>query len=111
MSPEPIDPPSPQQRALSLVGRVVRYLLFRIRTVLALLAQSLQRDELRELRSDTQALGSAASESISHVGAELREINERLSALERDLDRIGRLVDQQVAGGSSEQQGQALSRD
>jgi ABC-type transporter Mla subunit MlaD len=112
MTPEPIDPPSPQRRALSLVGRALRYLLFRIRATLALLAQSLQRDELRELRTESQALGSAASESISHVGAELREINERLSALERDIDRLGRLLEQQgTADATSGKQRQALSRD
>jgi hypothetical protein len=112
MSPEPIDPPSPQRRLLSLLGRAFRHLLFRIRTTLGVLAQSVQRDELHELRIDAQALGSAASESISHVGAELREINERLAALERDVERIARALDQQAAENeTSPQQPQALSRD
>jgi hypothetical protein len=112
LSPEPIDQVSPQRRLLSLLGRALRYLLFRIRTTLGLLAQSLQRDELHELRIDARALGSAASESISHVGAELREINERLTALERDVDRIARLLEQQGAEDeTSRKQRQALSRD
>jgi hypothetical protein len=112
MSPEPIDPPSPQRRLLSLLGRALRYLMFRIRTTLGLLAQTLQRDELNELRIDARALGSAASESISHVGAELREINERLAALERDVEQIGRLLEQQGAGNeTSPKQRRALSRD
>lgn len=112
MSPEPIDPPSPERRLLSLIGRAIRHLLFRIRTTLGILAQNVQRDELHELRIDARALGSAASESISHVGAELREINERLAALERDVDRIARALDQHGAENeTSPRQPQALSRD
>ena len=94
MKPEPIDEVSLSARILEFLGRGLRHLLFRAKRIFGLLAQSLQRDELRELSIDARALGSAASESISHVGAELREMNERLSTLERDVERLGKLLEQ-----------------
>ena len=66
-------------------------------------AQVLQRDELGELRHETRALGSASAESVSHVGAELREINERLSKLERDLASLGRLIEEQAAKAEAQE--------
>jgi hypothetical protein len=66
--------------------------------MLGLLAQSVQRDELRELTNEARVLGSASAESINHVGAELREINERLAKLERDVERIGHVLEEKDAG-------------
>jgi hypothetical protein len=79
----------PYIRALSFLRRGIVHVLFRIKHILGLLAQSVQRDELRELTNEARVLGSASAESINHVGAELREINERLAKLERDVERIG----------------------
>ena len=79
----------PYIRALSFLRRGIVHVLFRIKHMLGLLAQSVQRDELRELTNEARVLGSASAESINHVGAELREINERLAKLERDVERIG----------------------
>jgi hypothetical protein len=90
-------------RVVSFIKRAVVHLLFRLKRFLAQLAQSLQRDELRELTNEARVLGSASAESIDHVGAELREVNERLSKLERDVERIGRLLeDRNVADRAAE---------
>jgi hypothetical protein len=105
-----MDSVPPQIRALSFLKRALLHLLFRVRRTLGLLAQNLQRDELSELSHDARRLGSAASESISHVGAELREINERLSKLEHDVDRIGRLLEGREGEAPSLEGGREPSR-
>jgi hypothetical protein len=46
--------------------------------MLGLPVQWVQRDQLRALIHEIRILGSASTESINQVGAELREINERL---------------------------------
>jgi hypothetical protein len=64
--------------------------------MLGMAAQAAQRDQLRELTDETRVLGSASAESINHVGAELREINERLSKLEREIERIANRLEGNV---------------
>jgi hypothetical protein len=93
-----MDSPSAAERALAFLKRAISYLLFRFKHMLGMLAQSVQRDEIRELTNEARVLGSASAESINHVGAELREINERLAKLERDIERIGHLLDENGAG-------------
>jgi hypothetical protein len=70
--------------------------LFRVKRLVSLTAQVAQRDEIRELTNEARVLGSASAESIDHVGAELREINGRLSKLEADVERIGRLLEERA---------------
>ena len=60
----------------------------RFKQLLGRAAQSVQRDQLRELTDEARVLGSASAESINHVGAELREINARLAKLEREIELI-----------------------
>jgi hypothetical protein len=85
-------------RVLSFLQRAIAHVLFRVKRTLGLLAQSVQQDELRELKDEARVLGSASAESITHVGAELREINARLAKLERDIERVGQLLDERGAG-------------
>src|SRR5882724_10737545 len=93
-----MDSPSTPLRALVFLKRAISHLLFRVKHMLGMLAQSVQRDELRELTNEARVLGSASAESINHVGAELREINERLAKLEHDIERIGHLLEENGAG-------------
>ena len=85
-------------RAVSFLKQAIGHVLFRIKRALGLLAKSVKRDELRELTNEARVLGSASAESINHVGAELRELNERLSRLERDVERIARVLEDKGAG-------------
>jgi hypothetical protein len=111
-----MDSPSAPERALVFVKRAVAYLFFRVKHMLGIVAQSVQRDELRELTNEARVLGSASAESINHVGAELREINDRLAKLEHDIERIGRLLEADGADDSivekrREAQAQSLTTD
>jgi hypothetical protein len=87
--PSAMDSPSLPLRALSALNRALHHLLFRFKQLLGIAAQTVQRDQLRELTDEARTLGSASAESINHVGAELREINARLAKLEREIERIG----------------------
>ena len=84
-----MDSPPLATRVLSALNRALGHFLFRLKQALGLLAQTVQRDQLRELTDEARVLGSASAESINHVGAELREINERLAKLEREIELIG----------------------
>jgi hypothetical protein len=111
-----MDSPSPPIRALVFLKRAFGQVLFRVKRMLGLVAQSVQRDELRELTNEARVLGSASAESINHVGAELREINERLAKLEHDLERIAHRLEDNGAGDSvlekhSETPAQSLTTD
>jgi hypothetical protein len=111
-----MDSPSPLLRILSALNRALGKLLFGLKRMLGLAAQRVQQDQLRELTDETRVLGSASAESINHVGAELREINERLAKLEREIDRIGNRLDANGAGDrmvekTSEAPARSLSTD
>lgn len=93
-----MDSPSLSLRILSALNRALGKLLFGLKRMLGLAAQRVQHDQLRELTDETRVLGSASAESINHVGAELREINERLANLECEIDRIANRVDGNGAG-------------
>ena len=93
-----MESPSLPLRILSAVNRALGKLLFGLKRVLGLAAQRVQHDQLRELTDETRVLGSASAESINHVGAELREINERLAKLEREIERIGNRLEGNGAG-------------
>jgi hypothetical protein len=111
-----MDSPSLPLRVLSALNRALHHLLFRLRQLLGIAAQTVQRDQLRELTDETRVLGSASAESINHVGAELREINERLAKLEREIERIGNRLEGNGAGEPmldkrSEEPARSLSSD
>lgn len=104
--------PVPLHRRIRFHLRRLLFLaLNRTRRRLGVFVQVLQHDELGELRHETRALGSASAESVSHMGAELREINERLSKLERDLASLAALIERQGGGGDSQaERGEASAR-
>lgn len=93
-----MESPSLVLRILSAVNRALHHLLFRAKQMLGIVSQAAQRDQLRELTEEARTLGSASAESISHVGAELREINARLARLESEIERIAGRLDANGAG-------------
>ena len=115
-TPHAMDPPSLLLRFLSAVNRALGKFLFGLKRMLGLAAQRVQHDQLRELTDEARVLGSASAESINHVGAELREINERLAKLEQEIQRIGNRLEDNGAGDRmvekpSEEPASSLSTD
>jgi hypothetical protein len=111
-----MDSPSLPLQILSAINRAFRHLRFRFRQLLGIVAQTVQRDQLRELTDEARILGSASAESIDHVGAELREINGRLAKLESEIERIANRLDGDGAVDPmlekrGEEPAQSLSRD
>jgi hypothetical protein len=90
-----LNPTALHQRFLLVIRGLIWEVLRRLRHAVGVLLQSAQRDEIQALREETHMLGSASVESVAHVGAELREINERVQKLERDIERLLPLVDDQ----------------
>src|SRR5436190_2064138 len=88
----------PLEALLGVAAHETMDLIVLLEQVLGIVAQGVQRDQLRELTDETRTLGSASAESIDHVGAELREINERLAKLEREIERIGSRLEGNGAG-------------
>jgi hypothetical protein len=59
------------------------------------LIQFAKRDQIRVLGEETRRLGSASVESATYIQAELRAIDERLSALEESVASLRQLLEQQ----------------
>ena len=97
-TPHAMESPSLPLRILSAVNRALGRLLFGLKRMLGLAVQRVQHDQIRELTDETRVLGSASAESINHVGAELREINDRLAKLEGEIQRIGNRLEGNGAG-------------
>jgi HAMP domain-containing protein len=107
VTPGSSDPGPLHRRIRFLIRQFVLIFVVRVRRALGVAAQVLQQDELGELRKETRALGSASVESVSHVGAELREINDRLTSLEGDVEAMRRLLEERTSeSGSGQAQAQ-----
>lgn len=57
-----------------------------------MLLQIAQRNQLRELTDQTRRLSSASVESVTHLGGELKAIDERLRRIEDELAAQGRAL-------------------
>lgn len=101
-----MEPVSPAKRAILNLRRLFAILISQLRRVLGVLLQIAQRDQLKELTDQTQRLSSASVESITHVGGELRSLDDRLSRIERELAEQGRAL-RELRSGKSEDAGEA----
>jgi hypothetical protein len=79
---------SPAQPALSAPRRILLAITSRVRRVLAGMFQIVFRDQLAEISRQTQQLGSASVESATHLGAEMRRIDQRLARIESELAEL-----------------------
>jgi hypothetical protein len=95
MTNSPMEPTERPKGVLITVRTGIEAVAFWLRRVLGLVYSVLQRDSLTSLRIETEQLGSAAVESASYVGTELRAIDERLTRLEEELGTVRRLLEQQ----------------
>jgi hypothetical protein len=85
---------SSSRSSLAALKRILWRALLRVKPAIVRIVQLVQRDELQELSRETQRLGSASAESVTHVGIELRSIDERLRRLEEDVSALRRLLEE-----------------
>jgi hypothetical protein len=80
-----VDKPDSDKRASLTPQRALVVLLTWIRRVLGSVYQVVFRDQLSAINRQTERLGAASVESVTHLGSEVRALGSRLDAIEREL--------------------------
>jgi len=92
-----------KRAASSVLGRAIVTVLSWVRRVLGSIYQVLFRDRLRDIDEQTERLGSASVEAVTHLGSEVRALEVRLTAIERELVALRELLERReraaVEGG------------
>jgi hypothetical protein len=90
-----VDSPTPDKHGGFALRRALASVLSALRRVAGSLFQIVFHDQLGDLRRQTQRLGSASVESTTYLGSEVRALDERLAAIERELGELRTLLEQQ----------------
>jgi hypothetical protein len=88
-----VDTPSSQNRVTLSLRRGLVAILTALRRVLGSVYQVVFRDRLRDIDRQTERLGSASVEAVTHLGSEVRALNARLAAIERELGALRALLE------------------
>ena len=91
-------PVTPAKRATLNLRRLLSILLVRVRRAVGILLQLVQRDQLRVLTHETRRLSSASVESVTYLGAEMKNVEERLARLEEEVASLRRAQEDRAAG-------------
>jgi hypothetical protein len=83
---------SDKQPAFALQRALVTVLSW-VRRVLGSVYQIVFRDRLRDIDRQTERLGSASVEAVTHLGSEVRALDQRLAAIERELAGLRELIE------------------
>ena len=88
-----MDTGSSDKRAVSVLQRALAGVLSAVRRMLASVYQVVFRDRLRDIDQQTERLGSASVEAVTHLGSEVRALDQRLAAIERELAALRELLE------------------
>jgi hypothetical protein len=88
-----VDTGSDDKGAISALQRAVVSVLSALRRALGTINQLVFRDRLRHIDQQTERLGSASVEAVTHLGSEVRALDKRLAAIERDLAALRELME------------------
>jgi hypothetical protein len=88
-----VDTGSDDKGAVSALQRAVVAVLTALRRVLGSLYQVVFRDRLRAIDQQTERLGSASVEAVTHLGSEVRALDQRLAAIEKELAALRELME------------------
>jgi uncharacterized membrane protein YccC len=88
-----VDTGSSDKGAVSALQRALVGLLSAIRRVLGTVNQLVFRDRLGHIDEQTERLGSASVEAVTHLGSEVRSLDQRLAAIERELAALRELLE------------------
>ncbi|HEY6771348.1 MAG TPA: hypothetical protein VI035_02745 [Solirubrobacterales bacterium] len=73
--------------------RALAAILGALRRMLGSVYQVVFRDRLRDIDEQTERLGSASVEAVTHLGSEVRTLEARLEAIERELVALRELLE------------------
>jgi hypothetical protein len=90
-----VDTGSSDKGAVSALQRAIVSVLAAIRRLLGTINQVVFVDRLRHIDRQTERLGSASVEAVTHLGSEVRALDQRLAAIERDLAALRELLERQ----------------
>ena len=88
-----MDTGSSDKGAVSVLQRAIVGVLAALRRVLGSIYQVVFRDRLRHIDQQTERLGSASVEAVTHLGGEVRALDQRLAAIERELAALRELLE------------------
>jgi hypothetical protein len=88
-----VETSSSDQPVSSAPRRALAAILGAVRRVLGSLFQIVFHDQLRDIKAQTQRLGSASVESATYLGSEVRALDQRLEAIERELAELRGLLE------------------
>jgi hypothetical protein len=80
-----VNEPDPDKSASLTLQRGLVAVLSWIRRVLGSVYQLVFRDRLAHIDEQTERLGAASVEAVTHLGGEVRALDARLAAIEREL--------------------------
>ncbi len=80
-----MDTGSDHKRGIPAAQRAVAAVLSLLRRALGGVYQIVFRDRLRDIDQQTERLGSASVEAVTHLGSEVRALEARLERIEREL--------------------------
>jgi hypothetical protein len=84
---------SSDKGTVSVLMRALLAVLSALRRGLGSVYQVVFRDRLRDIDRQTDRLGSAAVEAVTHLGGEVRALDQRLAAIERELATLRELLE------------------
>ena len=88
-----MDNGSSDKRPVFVLQRALVSVLSAIRRVLGSVYQVVFRDRLGDIDRQTERLGSASVEAVTHLGSEVRALDQRLAAIERELAALRELLE------------------
>jgi hypothetical protein len=107
--PADVDSPADDKRPAFALQRVLVGVLSSVRRVLGSIYQVVFRDRLRDIDEQTERLGSASVEAVTHLGSEVRALDARLAAIERELAALRELLERRE-GAPAEGSDQVTAR-
>jgi hypothetical protein len=99
-----VDNESSDKRAVFVLQRVLVSVLAAVRRVLGSVYQVVFRDRLGDIDRQTARLGSASVEAVTHLGSEVRALDQRLAAIERELAALRELLERRNPAAEDDDQ-------
>ena len=97
-----VETSSPNKRVTLTLRRGVAAILGAVRRVLGSVYQVIFRDRLRDIDRQTERLGSASVEAVTHLGSEVRALDTRLAAIEVELARMRAVLERRESTEADE---------